>query len=142
LGVGQTEIDALATLQPLVLEEIVTNAMGSYFDASLGARVSEAQDEWKAAAQEILDNIIDDDSLAAIRQRATETFAELEAEVKSINQQLRMTTDGLFELPAVVIPEPKVDEKRARLASLISSSWSWAKATRALISRKAYGYPA
>ena len=63
---------------------------------------------------------------------------ELEAEIDSINRQLRMTTDDLVELPAAVTPEPKVDEKRARRASLISSAWSWAKATRALIARKAY----
>jgi hypothetical protein len=137
-GVEQTEIDALATLRPRVLEEIVTAAIAPYFDASLAARVSEARREWQSRAQELLDGQIDGDALAAIRERAADCLAELEAEIDSINRQLRMTTDDLVELPTVVIPELEIDKKRARQASLISSAWSWAKATRALIARKAY----
>jgi hypothetical protein len=138
-GIEQTEIDALATLRPRALEEIVTAAIEPYFDASLRVRVAEAKHEWQVAAQQALDEQIDNDTLAAVRERAAERLGELEAEVESINQQLRMTTDGVIELPAVIIPEPKVDEKRARQASLISSEWTWAEATRALVARKAYG---
>jgi hypothetical protein len=137
-GVEQTEIDALATLRPRVLDEIVTAAIAPYFDASLAARVSEARREWQSRAQESLDGQIDGDALAAIRERAADSLAELAAEIDSINRQLRMTTDDLVELPAAVIPKPEVDEERARQASLISSAWSWAKATRALIARKGY----
>jgi hypothetical protein len=138
-GVEQTEIDALATLRPRALEEIVTSAIAPYFDASLRVRVAEAEREWLAAAQQALHDQIDDDALAIVREQAAERFGELEAEIDSINQQLRMAIDGGVELPTVVIPEPEVDEKRARLASLISSKWTWAKATRTLIARKAYG---
>jgi len=66
-------------------------------------------------------------------------LAELEAEFDDINQQLRMITDGVIELPEVIIPEPQFDEQSARQASLISSAWSWAKATRALKAHKSYG---
>jgi hypothetical protein len=138
-GIEQTEIDALATLRPRALEEIVTAAIEPYFDASLRIRVATAEREWQAAAQQALDEQIDDDALAAIRERAAERLGELEAEIESINQHLRMTTGGVIELPAVAIPEPEVDEKRARQASLISSDWTWAEATRALVARKAYG---
>jgi hypothetical protein len=137
--IEQTEIDALATLRPRALEEIVIAAIEPYFDASLRVRVAEAKHEWQVAAQQALDEQIDDDALAAVRERAAERLGELEAEVESINRQLRMTTDRVIELPAVVIPEPEVDDKRARQASLISSEWTWAEATRALVARKAYG---
>jgi hypothetical protein len=84
-GVEQTEIDALATLRPRALEEIVTNAIGPYYDASLAARVSEAEREWQAAAQRALDDQIDGDALAAFQERAGRRLAELEAEIDSIS---------------------------------------------------------
>ena len=40
-GVEQTEIDALATLQPDTLREIVERAFDPYFDDTLEDRVSE-----------------------------------------------------------------------------------------------------
>ena len=138
-GIEQTEIDALATLQPHVLDEIVTAAVAPYYDDSLASRVSAARSEWNAAAQQILDDQIDGDTLAIIRDHAAERLTELEAEIDSINEQLRMAAGDHFELPAVDIPTAKVDEKHARRAYLISSAWSWAEATRALIARKAYG---
>ncbi len=138
-GIEQTEIDALATLQPQVLEEIVTSAMAPFYDASLFARVLAARREWDAAAQEVIDDQLDGDTLAVIRVHAAERLAELEDEIDSINEQLQMATDGHFELPEVDIPAAEIDEKLVRQASLISSAWTWAKATRALIVRKTYG---
>jgi hypothetical protein len=138
-GVEQTEIDALATLRPRVLEEIVTDAIEPYYDASLAGRVADARREWQAAAQRLLEEQIDGDALAALRDHAASRLAELEAEVDSINEQLRMATADHFELPAIDIPAAVVDEELARQASLISSTWPWAEVTRTLISRKAYG---
>ncbi len=138
-GIEQTEIDALATLQPQVLEEIVTSAIAPFYDASLFARVLAARREWDAAAQEVIDDQLDGDTLAVIRVHAAERLAELEDEIDSINEQLQMATDGHFDLPEVDIPAAEIDEKLARQASLISSTWTWAKATRALIVRKTYG---
>jgi hypothetical protein len=138
-GVEQTEIDALATLRPRDLEQIVTAAIAPYFDASLNARVSAAEREWRAAAQQAIDDQIGEDALAVVRERAAERLGDLEAEIESINQQLRAIADGVVDLPAVVIPEPVVDEKHARQASLISSEWTWAEATQALLARKSYG---
>jgi hypothetical protein len=138
-GVEQTEIDALATLQPRVLEQIVTAAIAPYFDATLGARISAAEREWRAAAQQAIDDQIDEVALAVAHEHAAERLGDLEAEIESINQQLRAIADGVVELPAVVVPEPEVDEEHARQASLISSEWTWAEATQALIARKSYG---
>ena len=125
--------------RPRALEEIVIDAIEPYYDASLAARVSETEREWRAAAQQAVEDHIDDDALAVLREQAAERLGELEAEVESINEQLRMITEGVVELPAVVIPEPEVDAERARQASLISSDWTWAEATQALIAGKTYG---
>jgi hypothetical protein len=50
-----------------------------------------------------------------------------------------MAVDEIVELPEAIVPAPTVDEKLSRQAPLISSSWSWVKATRALKARKGYG---
>jgi len=141
-GVEQTEIDALATLRPSALEEIVNAAIAPYYDTTLAGRVSEAREEWEVAAQEMLEDQIDDDALDVIREHAARRLTEIKAQIDTINEQLSMATADYFELPAIDIPAAMVDEKLARQASLISSAWSWAEATRALMARKKYGDPA
>jgi hypothetical protein len=138
-GVEQTEIDALATLQPHVLGEIVTAAISPYFDRTLAARVADARREWEEAARQMLETQLDDKTLVAIREHATRHLSELEAEIEALNQQLWMATSGRFELPAIEIPAAKIDGKLARQASLVSSTWSWAEVTTTLIARKRYG---
>jgi hypothetical protein len=137
-GVEQTEIDALATLRPRDLERIVLEAIDPYYDASLTCRVSEAKSAWEDEAQQAIEHHLDDKALDAIRERAAEKLVELKAEVESINNQLRMATEGLIELPEAIIPAADVDEKSWRQAPLISSNWTWADATTALKERKAY----
>jgi hypothetical protein len=137
-GVEQTEIDALATLQPRVLSQIVRNAIKPYFDETLAGRVAQARIQWREDAQQALDEQIDDDALAVIRERAAIRLEELEAELEAINEQLRIATDGVIDLPEPVIPEPEIDDEGAR-QPLVSSDWDWAEATRALKDRKTYG---
>jgi hypothetical protein len=88
-GVEQTEIDALATLRPRDLEEIVTNAIGPYYDASLAARVAEAEREWQAAAQRALNDQIDGDALAAVKDRAARRLNELEVGPPTVSSLCR-----------------------------------------------------
>ena len=138
-GIEQTEIDALATLRPRDLETIVEAAIEPYFDSSLSNRVGAARRNWEEEAQEALEEQIDGDALDAIHDRAAGKLEEFRAEVESINSQLRMAVDEIVELPEAIVPAPAVDEKLSRQAPLISSSWSWVKATRVLKARKAYG---
>jgi hypothetical protein len=49
-GSEQTEIDALATLQPRVLERIARDAVASYFDATLKERVEAVEAVWQERA--------------------------------------------------------------------------------------------
>lgn len=135
-GVEQTEIDALATLRPRALEEIVVAAIEPYYDQTLEWRVSEARRDWRAAAQEMLADRIGDDTLTELREHAAEKLAALEAEIEAINDRLRVAVGDRFDLPAVEIPEAEIPEI-ARQA-LVSSSQSWADATRTLIAYKAY----
>ncbi len=138
-GIEQTEIDAIATLQPGVLREIVVDAIKPYIDETLNKRVNQAELEWKDAAQDAIESQIDGDTLAALKAEAEGRLETLREEIDAINEALRLACDGHFEFPEIDIPQPILnDEKLARQASLISSRWSWAEATQALIARKAY----
>jgi len=137
-GVEQTEIDALATLQPGVLREIVESAFDPYFDDTLAGRVSEAEEDWTQRAEEALADQIDQDSLEALRAEATEKLSELQDAIDDINERLRLATADRFTLPAIEVPEPEIDEDASRQA-LVNFDDDWVAATRALIERKAYG---
>ena len=138
-GVEQTEIDALATLRPQVLERIVSDAISPFYDRTLESRVLEARAEWKSAAQEMLEDQLDADLLASLQDHAADRLAALAAEIDAINEQLRMASDGRFELPAVEVPDPETDPDLTRQGFLVSSDQSWTEGTLALKSHKAYG---
>jgi hypothetical protein len=112
-GVEQTEIDALATLQPDVLREIVEAALRPYYDDTLEDRVDEAREDWMQRAQAAIDAQVDPERLAGLREQATGRLAELEAAINDINEQLRLAADG-FRLPAIEVPQPEIDQEAER----------------------------
>jgi hypothetical protein len=136
-GVEQTEIDALATLQPNTLREIINGAFDSYYDSTLDDRVAEAKNEWIEAAQEAINEQVDSDMLEEIKREASEKLAELREAIDSINERMNLAADR-FTLPEPELPEPKIDEDASRQA-LVSVGDDWVEATRALIARKQYG---
>jgi hypothetical protein len=137
-GVEQTEIDALATLQPEVLSEIVEHAFEPYFDDTLDERVAAAESEWQERAEAMLHEQIDPELLATLRTEAAGRLSELENVIADIEERMRMATGDRVELPAIEVPGPEVDEDAARQA-LVSFNDNWVKATRALIAQKQYG---
>jgi hypothetical protein len=143
-GVEQTEIDALATLQPLELHRIVEEAVTPYFDSSLARRIREARDQWVEQAQQVIDAHIDADEVDELRQAASDIDDEVSAfmegiaeRVDDLDERLKATAEGI-ELPQPILPKPELGE-RVPHAVLISSKWSWVEGTRALKARKAYG---
>lgn len=137
-GIEQTEIDALATLRPDVLGEIVERAFDPYVDRDLRKRVTLAEVEWRRQADQALREQIDQEHLEALRAEAAGRLTELEDAIAEINAQLRMAAGDRFTLPAIVVPQPEIDEDAPRQA-LVSLDQDWTEATRALIERKAYG---
>jgi hypothetical protein len=136
-GVEQTEIDALATLQPDVLREIVEAAFDPYYDYTLDDRVDAARDDWMLRAQEAINEQVDPEILAGLRTEAAARLSELESVITDINDRLRLAADD-FQLPAIEVPEPELDDEAQRQA-LVSFDDGWVAATRALIARKQYG---
>ena len=137
-GVEQTEIDALATLQPATLREIVERAFEPYFDDTLAARVEQAEVEWTEAAQQAVDAQVDPETLATLREEAAERLTQLQSAIDDINERCRLAAGDHFSLPVIDVPEPEIDEAVERQA-LVSLNDSWVEATRALKDRKQYG---
>ncbi len=108
MGVAQTEIDALASLQPTLLREIARDAISPFFDSTLDRRVRTAENEWRRHAQQIVDAALDDDHLREMRADAAEKLDQMRAQVDEINDALRIDTDR-FELPEPVVPEPQIN---------------------------------
>jgi len=137
-GVEQTEINALSSLQPLLLDQIIRDALRPFYDFDLWLRVRRAHSAWRERAGEVMAAHIDLDLLDRIRNQATEKLSELEGEIAALNEALRQDVPSWIPLPEVEIPEPEIDES-LHGKPLVSSRWSWPDQTRSLIERKSYG---
>jgi hypothetical protein len=131
--IDQTEIDALATLKPRVLDQIVRNSLAPFYDKTLEGRVSEAKMDWRAAAQEVLDEQID----ATMRDEMVAAATVKLAEVKEQISALAIAADSVIGLPEFVIPEAETDPA-LHGKPLVSADWSWVEQTRALKAHKSY----
>jgi hypothetical protein len=135
MGVQQTEVDAIATLQPDLLDRLVRRAIAPYFDTSLDRRVYEARHRWQVEAQSMLTNQLGADRLEQMRAEAEANLAGLEEQVKAINDALRVDATGI-QVPPIEIPQPDVAGRDG--LPLFDSSWSHADQCRRLISHKSY----
>jgi hypothetical protein len=135
--VEQTEIDALATLRPANLREIIERAFDPYWDDTLARRVRDAENDWDRRAEEALARQIDQDHLEALRAEAADRLAELDDAIADINERLQLAAADHFRLPEIEVPQPEVNEDAERRA-LVSFDDDWVAATRALIARKQY----
>ena len=136
MGVEQSEIDALATLQPALLQQIALDAIAPYWDATLVRRVTAARRDWLARAQAVVDAGLDAEALAAIRADAGRKLAEMQDEIDRINGAMQFDI-GDFELPEPVVPTAVIDEE-AHPLPLFSTQESWADQTRRLMRAKRY----
>jgi hypothetical protein len=147
-GHEQTEIDALATLQPRVLQEIVERAIAPYFDDTVDWRIAQASSAWRHQAQRAINKRSNPQELAELQEATEAIEAELKEKIEAItsdaddridviNERLQAMVSGV-RLPEFVVPEVAVAERDWQ-AILVSSEWSWADQTRALKARKSYG---
>jgi hypothetical protein len=138
-GIEQTEIDALTTpTKRPVLQRIIRQAFKPYIDPTLTRRVNEAKTTWDAEAQEAINQQIDPDRLARIRDEAASKLDELREQIDQINAQLDLVAGEHFTLPPIEVPEPDIELDPDRQA-LVSFDDDWVRASQALIQHKAYG---
>ena len=136
-GTEQTEIDALAALQPELLRRIASEATLPFFDTSLAGRVADARRAWAEEAEIRLAEQTNGEEMARLQAEAEARLAELRAEVDALNDAMHLEV-GDIELPDVVIPEAEIDVGPNGVP-LIDSDDGWADQTRGLIRSKRYG---
>jgi hypothetical protein len=135
MGVQQTEIDALAALQPDLLRDIASTALDPFFDHTLRHRVWQAMNSWREQAQQILDEQTSDVHLEQLRIDAADLLAEKRTEIQQILDTVRVDADR-FDLPEPVVPGPIVTEPPE--SALCDSTWSFPEQCRRLIASKNY----
>jgi hypothetical protein len=134
-GTEQTEIDALASLRPDLLEQIARRALEGFYDQTLAGRVAEYRSEWLAQAREMIAATFDLDRLAEIRRDAEEQLANMREQIRELNDALRINVDA-DDLPPIVLPEAA--DPGGNGVPLLDSRWEFAEQCRRLIASKAY----
>jgi hypothetical protein len=131
-GVEQTEIDALATLQPDVLRRIARDAIKPYWDSSLDRRAREARDAWLEEAQQAFERQVDPQRMATLREQAEGALEAFRARLAD----LELATDDLeIDWPKIDLPEPKA---KGGDAALVTSEMDLLEAIDVLRARKRY----
>jgi hypothetical protein len=69
-GVQQTEIDALASLRPDLLESVARHALDKFYDHTLAGRVRGYREEWLSQARQLIAATFELDRLDEIRRDA------------------------------------------------------------------------
>jgi DNA repair exonuclease SbcCD ATPase subunit len=137
MGVMQTEIDALAALQPALLRRMARHAVRPFFDPTLTSRCNAAQSEWRQACQEAIDEQTDQEHLDRIAEQANEMLETVREQIKALEEQIRIDPSD-YELPARPdLPEPEIAAEPDG-SPLIDSAWPWAEQSKRLIASKAY----
>jgi hypothetical protein len=137
MGVAQTEIDALAALQPALLRRMARHAVRPFFDPTLASRCNAAQSEWREACQEAVDAQTDQEHLDAIAVQANEMLETVREQIKALEEQIRIDPSDYALPPRPDLCEPEIIVEPDG-QPLIDSSWSWAEQSRRLIASKAY----
>jgi hypothetical protein len=136
MGVEQTEIDALATLQPDLLVDIAVNAITPFHDDTLDRRVRQAMQDWRGLAQQAIDEQSGDD-IEQLREDAAAALDEKRAEIEQILNTVRVDPDE-FDLPEPVIPEAVLDPELQSAVPLCNSRWAFRQQCMRLIASKRY----
>jgi hypothetical protein len=136
-GVEQTEIDALATLRPELLDRLARDAIAPFYDYDLDQRVDEARQAWLDAALVVMNEQIDHERLGRIRAEATVKLDAMREQINALNDELRIDVDD-FDLPDIEVPEADPSLGVAPDEPLLDSGWSFVEQTSRLIDSKAY----
>jgi hypothetical protein len=132
-GVEQTEIDALATLRPDLLRQIVRDAAEPFFDATLKDRISQAESDWEDEAYDRLNQALDANSeFLTLREQARSALKTAKAAARRMRQ---IVDDIDIELPEAPEIEPETGETPH---PLVSSEMEMLEAIRVLKARKDY----
>jgi hypothetical protein len=132
-GSEQTEIDALATLRPDLLEQIAHEAVAPYFDASLAERVRAAKAAWQEPADAQIAAQIDEAAVDGLRSRAEAALDELRevnAELADIAAEIKISEPP--DLPEADMDALAEAQDECRDSVLIDDGMDFAEAVARL----------
>lgn len=116
----QTEIDALSTLRPEVLVEIAEDAIAPFFDADLPERQAQAEADWQARADAVVEAAEQaDPALRAIGARMAGMAAAMQEAIDRYNEvadeweQRGEAVAAEITLPVFITPKPETEEDGA-----------------------------
>jgi hypothetical protein len=132
-GVEQTEIDALATLRPELLEQIARNAAEPYFDPTLKDRAQDAEQVWKDEATDQLELALNE--TAGFQKLHNQITSALKACRLKLRRLQKIVDETTLDLPS---PEPLEVEIGDLPDPLVSSEMPLIDAIRILRARKDY----
>jgi hypothetical protein len=132
-GSEQTEIDALATLNPAELERIARAAVAPYFDAELQRRVSQAEGTWRNRVRGEIEGQVDEDRLDDLKARAEDGLAML----REVNAELEAMAAEVGTIGPPALPSPDMEalqeaQDARRDSVLIDSEMDFTEATERL----------
>ena len=139
-GIDQTEIDAIATLDPDLLRRIAADAIDPFYDPTLGGRVRSARQDWLAEAQQVLDDHISGGSgdMDAVREQVASQLAEMGDQMQELIARVDVDISGI-EWPELAVPEHELDGDPTQGGEpLCDSSWSLADRIERLQAAKRY----
>ena len=132
-GSEQTEIDALATLNPAELERIARAAVAHYFDATLARRVAQAERTWRNRVDAEVAGQVDEgrlDELKEIAEAGLRSIREVNAELADMAERIRIVAPPDLPAPDMEALEEAQDERSD--AVLIDSEMDFVEATERL----------
>ena len=122
MGVEQTEVDALAALQPGTLRGLARDAMRQFIDATLDARVRRARAAWEDAAQAAIDAAVGDE-MTTLAATLTEHLAAARRAAEAMERGVHGVALPPVVIPTAEEPPPPVEQP------LIDSAWPFVRAT-------------
>lgn len=135
MHVQQTEIDALAALQPGLLRKIASKAVGRFYDTQLDVDVMHAHQAWHEEAQQRLDEALTPAMREEFRAAAVDKLSDLQEQVDALEAELRIDP-GDIDLPEIVLPESTLQPPDE--PPLIDSTWTFIEQCERLIASKQY----
>ena len=108
MGVAQTEIDALAALQPALLRRMARDAINAVLRSDPDQQVQRRSVEWRDACQEAVDEQTDQEHLDEIAEQANEVLETVREQIKALEEQIRIDPRDYALPDRPDLPEPEI----------------------------------
>jgi len=139
MGVEQTEIDALLTLRPDALRQMLEDALAPFYDKTLEVRAYRVKRQWFEDAEAALAEQTQHTELRRLVDEANSRIEAFRTDITALNDALNAEVVHVELPPVPDAPEPVLVGTPPE--PLVSSSWTWIDQTRALRAHKAYTEP-